>query len=88
MKNLVSFVVLFVLCFFKASATIYTYGEEKIVFASGAIQKNVTWSESFSITENGLETKELGKKQSQDVWMQTHPFPIGLSWRPPSVAYQ
>src|SRR5256885_1560045 len=89
MKSLVisfSLLVLFSLCFFETQASILEAGEEKIVFSPGKIQKNITWSANFSLIETGLETKQLPKNQSQDIWIQTHAFPIGLSWRPPSSA--
>ena len=89
MKNIgisFSLVVLFSLCSFNAWAGILESGEEKIFFSPSRIQKNVTWYERFSLTENGLETKQLPENQRQDVWVQTHAFPIGLSWRPPSGA--
>ena len=88
-KNLITFfglVILFALGFFEIRADILKYGEEKINFATGKIQKNITWSDSFSSGETGLETKLLPANQSQDVWIQTHAFPIGLSWRPPQAA--
>jgi hypothetical protein len=75
--------VLFLLGAFKTPASILSGGEEKLIFAPEKIQKGVSWSDKFSLKETGLETKQLPTNQSQDVWLQTHPFPIGLSWRPP-----
>jgi len=89
MKKILTFcgaAFLFVLCVFEARAGILEYGEEKIVFAPEKVQKNVTWSENFSLNAAGLETKQLAANTSQDVWIQTHAFPIGLSWRPPNSA--
>src|SRR5258706_14959304 len=80
------FFACFLLCFVKVKAEISESGEENIVFTPGKIQKNITWSKGFSLKETGLETLELENGQSQDVWIQTHAFPIGLSWRPPSSA--
>jgi hypothetical protein len=84
--TLLSFVVMLSLCVLKAQASILYAGEEKINFSPNKVQKSVSWSEGFSQTEMGLETKPLPENQSQDVWLQTHAFPIGLSWRPPSSA--
>src|SRR5262245_56100960 len=67
-------------------ASILEYGEEKFVFSAEKLQKGVIWSDNFLLTETGLETKQLPANQSQNVWIQTHAFPIGLSWRPPSGA--
>src|SRR5262245_9181827 len=71
---------------FEARADILMAGSEKIVFAPNKISKDVTWSPRFSLTENGLITQALSANQSQDIWLQTHAFPIGLSWRPPASA--
>jgi hypothetical protein len=71
---------------FQTRASILEAGEEKLIFSSEKIQKGVTWSENFSLKETGLETTELPANQSRDLWIQTHAFPIGLSWRPPSSA--
>lgn len=62
------------------------FGEEKIIFLPDKIQKDVTWSKGFSLKETGLETEQLPNNQSQDIWFQTHAFPIGLSWRPPTAS--
>ncbi|MEP6900413.1 MAG: hypothetical protein ABJA66_01610 [Actinomycetota bacterium] len=78
--------ILFCVCVCEIQAEILEAGEEKIDFSPGKIQKNVTWSDSFSLQETGLETKQLPKNQVRDVWLQTHSFPIGLSWRPPNSA--
>lgn len=74
------------LCFVKVKAEILSGGEEKVIFTPQKIQKDVTWSKSFSLKETGLETERLNKGVSQDVWILTHAFPIGLSWRPPTSA--
>lgn len=86
-KTLTFFCIAFCLfCFTKAKAEILEYGEEKIIFAPEKIQKNVTWSKGFSLKGTGLETEQLQKGVSQDVWILTHAFPIGLSWRPPTAS--
>jgi len=69
---------------FKARAQIGLGGKEQIIFAPNEVPKEVTWSTGFSLKENGLETETLPTNQSQDVWLQTHAFPIGTSWRPPT----
>jgi hypothetical protein len=71
---------------FKTPASILSGGEEKVIFLPEIVQKGVTWSDNFSLKETGLETKHLPENQSQDIWLQTHAFPIGLSWRPPGGA--
>lgn len=74
-------------CFsINVKADIIEFGEEKIFFAPDKVQKNVSWSKGFSLKETGLETEHLAENTSQDVWLQTHAFPIGLSWRPPNNA--
>lgn len=83
-KIFVKLLILFLFCFFEVKATIHMSGEEKIIFTSAKIQKEVSWSKWFSLTENGLETEQLPVGQSRNVWILTHPFPIGLSWRPPT----
>lgn len=74
------------LCVFNVDASILEAGAVKIIFSPDKVEKNVTWSDNFFLKETGLETKQLPENQSQDVWIQTHAFPIGLSWRPPSGA--
>ena len=87
MKKYVLFAVLALLFFtFKAQADILLAGSENIIFSPDKISKDVTWSPRLSLTENGLSSPALPANQSQDVWLQTHAFPIGLSWRPPSSA--
>ena len=78
--------VLFVFGFFQVAAEIVDSGEEKIIFSADKLQKDVTWSKGFSLKATGLETEQLPEGQSQDIWIQTHAFPIGLSWRPPTAA--
>jgi hypothetical protein len=78
--------ILLAACGFQTRASILQGGAEKIVFSPAKVQKDTTWSDNFSLKETGLETKQLPANQSQDVWLQTHAFPIGLSWRPPSSA--
>jgi hypothetical protein len=85
------FVAFFCVCFLllsfaKINAGIISGGREKIVFSASKIQKDVTWSKNFSLNETGLETQQLPNKQVQDIWILSHAFPIGLSWRPPSNA--
>ena len=74
------------ICSLEAGAGILSAGQEKIVFQADKISPEVTWSPRLSLTENGLTSKGLPANQSQDVWLQTHAFPIGLSWRPPGSA--
>lgn len=78
--------ILFSFCVFETQASILEFGQENITFSPNKIQKNVTWSENFSLKETGLETKQISNNQSQNIWVQTHAFPIGLSWRPPGGA--
>ena len=78
--------ILFAVCAFETQAGILEFGEEKIIFSPDKIQKNVTWSDNLSLKETGLETNQLPNNQVQDIWLQTHAFPIGLSWRPPNGA--
>lgn len=89
MKNYVYIICVLLLTAFSFStgqASILEFGEEKIVFSQSKIQKGVTWSDNFSLKSGVLETENLPSNQSQDVWIQTHAFSIGLSWRPPSSA--
>jgi hypothetical protein len=67
-------------------AEIIEGGEESIVFSPGKVQNGVTWSDSLLLTPGGLSLKELEPNQVMDIWIQTHAFPIGLSWRPPRGA--
>lgn len=83
---IIFFLFLLLFCQIQTKAEILEYGEEKIVFAPDKIQKGVTWSKGFSLKETGLETEQLNRGVSQDVWILTHAFPIGLSWRPPTAA--
>jgi hypothetical protein len=70
----------------KALAGIIEFGQEKITFSAKETRKDITWSDNFFLKDTELETKELPSNQSQDIWIQTHAFPIGLSWRPPTGA--
>lgn len=70
----------------KAQADILWAGSESIMFSPDKISKDVTWSPTFSLTEKGLASPALPANRSHDVWLQTHAFPIGLSWRPPGSA--
>lgn len=81
-----SLAVLFSVSCFETKAGILEFGEEKITFSPDKITKGITWSDNFLLKETGLETKQLPENQSQDIWIQTHAFPIGLSWRPPNSA--
>jgi hypothetical protein len=89
MKKNLSFcglAILLAVCGFAARASILESGAETMIFLPEKLQKGITWSNNFSLKETGLETKQLPVNQSQDVWVQTHAFPIGLSWRPPTGA--
>lgn len=79
---LVAFII--VVFSFKAHAQIFSGDREQIIFAPDKISKEISWSPGFSLKESGLETKILPINQSQDVWLQTHAFPVGVSWRPPT----
>ena len=61
-------------------------GREKIAFSSRAFPDGVTWSKNLALSEDGLVSTRLPSNQSQDIWILTHPFPIGMAWRPPSSA--
>jgi hypothetical protein len=87
MKKYVLLAGLMLLVFsFETRAEILWAGSENIAFSPGKMTRGVTWSPIFSLTENGLASPALPANQSHDVWLQTHAFPIGLSWRPPGAA--
>jgi hypothetical protein len=86
LSALFSIIPLFLFGAGQALAGIIEFGQEKITFSTTEIRKNATWSNNFFLNETGLETKQLPHNQSQDIWLQTHTFPIGLSWRPPTGA--
>ena len=73
-------------CIFSVRSEIIESGEEKIVFSPASLNRDVTWSKNLSLKSTGIEAQDMPENQSQDIWIQTHPFPIGLSWRPPSAA--
>jgi hypothetical protein len=59
----------------------------KIEFAPGKLPEGIQWSPSMELTEGGLATRPVGAANaSWEVWVQTQPIPIGLSWRPPTSA--
>lgn len=86
--KIISSTILIALLFltFDVQAQFLESGQEKLVFAYGMLRKDVTWSANFALAANELQTKQLPANHSQDIWVQSHALPIGLSWRPPSSA--
>lgn len=79
-------IICILFCFVVIKAEINQSSEERIVFNTQEIQKKATWSKGFILTQKGLETEQLKTGNNQNIWIQTDSFPIGLSWRPPTVA--
>jgi hypothetical protein len=87
MKKFIIFIFLTLIILFvsfKTQAQIFSSDREEIFFAPNKIHKEVTWSAGFLLKEDGLKTETFPANQSRDVWIQTHAFPIGMSWRPPT----
>jgi hypothetical protein len=68
------------------SAQIVEWNKESITLLPGKVADGVTWSNGLSLTDRGLKAEELPQNQIHNFWVQTHVFPIGMSWRPPSSA--
>lgn len=67
-------------------AQLFSSDKEEIIFAPNRINKEVTWSKGFFLKATGLETEMISANSGQDIWIQTHAFPIAMSWRPPESA--
>jgi hypothetical protein len=63
---------------------IFGSGEERIEFRKEVLQSGVSWSHRLHLRDSGLESEQVPPNQSIDIWIQTHAFPIGMSWRPPT----
>lgn len=70
----------------QARASILAADEKTITFQPNKIPAGTTWHPEFTLTDNGLVFRELPPNGLQESWVQTEPFPIGYSWRPPYSA--
>jgi hypothetical protein len=69
-----------------AQGQIFLSETEKIQFTRNKVPDGVTWSKSFSLTDDGLRAEKLPPNTSAEAWVQSQPISAGMSWRPPTSA--
>lgn len=69
---------------FNTYPQIFGSGEERIEFRKENLPSGVLWSNQLLLRDTGLESDQVPPNQSIDIWIQTHAFSIGMSWRPPT----
>jgi hypothetical protein len=67
-------------------AQIFYANRVDIPFAPTKVPKEVAWSSSVSLKDDGLYSEKLPSNMSREVWVQSQPIPAGNSWRPPTTA--
>jgi hypothetical protein len=69
----------------RGRAQIISGNYTQIEFVPTKVPDGVSWSPSVSLTESGLASKELPENVSAEVWVQSQPIAVGMSWRPPTA---
>lgn len=76
----------FLLSAISLNAQIFFGDTTKIQFIPAQIPAEVSWSPSVSLTSSGLFLEKLLPNNSAEVWVQSQPISVGMSWRPPTSA--
>jgi hypothetical protein len=85
------YALFFCLILIVSSAQVYggilSSQQEIITFQPTKAPAGATWDTYFNLTDAGLVLGALPAPNARrDTWVQSQPFPIGYSWRPPSSA--